>query len=441
VKDDSARDRAIERLVADRLRAENRAAVGDCLDPELLAAYVEHSLTLPDRVSCETHLACCSRCQEQVAALVRLREAEEPAEIQPVTGTARFSWLTGPRWAWAAPVIVALVIGGLWYTVEYRRYTPTPEQRAPKISTPTAEPAAVEQAQETETRSVTAPATRDGAKERAQGKGIGALALRARPEESKAPQLLKMATAQPAVVPVRPAPPSVVAEQGAIATPATRSRLATTAPADQPANSLRQMKDDVVSALPAAKPESKMAAGAPIITPALTRPKQTAAAESAVNLRMSGQGEPYGAKKRAALQRSLQVVVPPVAPDLTSFSAGRPPARIQAATREGKWRVGARGLIQKSGPGGRWISQPSGVDVDLFAITFPTPGVGWAVGQAGTVLRTIDGGNTWFRCESPTSEDLVRVSGLGESTARAETRTGRVLLTLDGGKTWSEERR
>lgn len=441
MKDDPARDRAIERLVADRLRAEGKTATGVCPDPELLAAYVERSLTPRERLGCETHLASCSGCQEQVAALVRLREAEQPAEIQPAAGTAGLSWFTGPRWAWAAPVLIALVIGGIWYTGELRRYTRAPEERMAKVMEPAAGPAAPEQAQETETRSVTAPATRDGTKEQAQGKGIGALALRSRPEESNAPQLLKMERTLPASEPAPPTTLPSVAEQGAIAPPAMRSRLATTARPDQPANSLLQTKDEVVSALPAAKPESEAAGDTTIITPAVIRPKQAAAAESAVNLGGTGQGEQYEAKKKATLQRSLQVVAPPVAQGLTSFSAGRPPARIQAATKESNWRVGARGLIQKVGPDGRWITQPSGVDADLFAITFPTPRVGWAVGQAGTVLRTIDGGNTWLRCESPTSEDLVRVSGPGGSTARVETRTGRVLVTMDGGKTWTEERR
>jgi len=63
--------------------------------------------------------------------------------------------------------------------------------------------------------------------------------------------------------------------------------------------------------------------------------------------------------------------------------------------------------------------------------------VGWAVGQDGTVLRTADGGATWTRMPSPTSEDLVRVGAISETKVNVITRSGQTLQSSDGGKTWS----
>ena len=124
MKNDLARDRAIEKLVAGKLRAQLKAPGAGCPEAETLAAYVEQTLAPGERLSCETHLAACLQCQEQVAAMVRLNEAEEPAEAvttRPaipalVRGISRF------RWAWAAPALVALVVAGLWYTGAFRQH-------------------------------------------------------------------------------------------------------------------------------------------------------------------------------------------------------------------------------------------------------------------------------------------------------------------------------
>ena len=104
---------------------------------------------------------------------------------------------------------------------------------------------------------------------------------------------------------------------------------------------------------------------------------------------------------------------------------------------EPKWRVGQNGLIQQADPSGDWIDVDSGVSADLFDITFASPSVGWAAGQAGTVLRTTDGGATWQRFSVPTDEDLVRISATSRSAARVMTRNGQTYVTRDGGATWT----
>ena len=91
------------------------------------------------------------------------------------------------------------------------------------------------------------------------------------------------------------------------------------------------------------------------------------------------------------------------------------------------WRVGPHGLIQKTDARGNWFTVPSGVDADLFDISFPAPNVGWAVGQSGLILRTTDQGKTWSRISAPTSEDLIKVTASSALAAQIETRIGQTL--------------
>src|SRR5260370_5117577 len=82
MKDDSARDKAMDKLVATQLRAGLKPGNASCPDAEILAAFVERSLAPRERATCETHLAGCLGCQALVAELVRLSEDEEPVGIQ-----------------------------------------------------------------------------------------------------------------------------------------------------------------------------------------------------------------------------------------------------------------------------------------------------------------------------------------------------------------------
>jgi photosystem II stability/assembly factor-like uncharacterized protein len=102
-----------------------------------------------------------------------------------------------------------------------------------------------------------------------------------------------------------------------------------------------------------------------------------------------------------------------------------------------KWRTGRGGLIQRFDSDRGWIDVPSGVQVDLFDVTFSNGTVGWIVGHEGTVLRTTDGGSNWNKVSSPTSEDLVRVSAMGSQKAQVISRSGRAFVTNDAGKSWT----
>ncbi|MGH7337991.1 MAG: zf-HC2 domain-containing protein, partial [Myxococcota bacterium] len=88
-------DRGFESLLERGLR-EGAASAGACPDPELLAGYLERSLPAEETKRCEAHFASCLRCQEELAAIVRM--TDEPAR------RTFLSWLRLPVVRWMAPL-------------------------------------------------------------------------------------------------------------------------------------------------------------------------------------------------------------------------------------------------------------------------------------------------------------------------------------------------
>src|SRR5580658_487807 len=59
-----------------------------------------------------------------------------------------------------------------------------------------------------------------------------------------------------------------------------------------------------------------------------------------------------------------------------------------------------------------------------------------AVGDAGTIVRTTDGGATWVQISSGTNAALTGVSFADGSTGIAVGSAGAILRTTDAGLTW-----
>jgi len=85
-----------------------------------------------------------------------------------------------------------------------------------------------------------------------------------------------------------------------------------------------------------------------------------------------------------------------------------------------------------------WIPQTSGVTgTSLNAITFFAGGIdGWAVGDAGRIVHTGDGGSTWDPELSGTSVPLNGVWFTSRTNGWAVGGSGNVLATQDGGESW-----
>src|SRR6185436_17376820 len=90
-----------------------------------------------------------------------------------------------------------------------------------------------------------------------------------------------------------------------------------------------------------------------------------------------------------------------------------PTIRFNATSFVGQrlgWAVGSAGRIFATTDGGRsWSAQRSNVQTDLSDVKFINPSEGWAAGADGTLLRTVNGGRHWFAETTESSHALTRI--------------------------------
>ena len=104
------------------------------------------------------------------------------------------------------------------------------------------------------------------------------------------------------------------------------------------------------------------------------------------------------------------------------------------------WAVGEAGRILRTvNAGATWISQTSGTAVNLHGVWFTGPAEGWAVGVVGTVLKTVNGGSTWTRLTNVSAgEALMDVTFATRDTGWAVGANGTILRTFDRGASWQK---
>lgn len=104
------------------------------------------------------------------------------------------------------------------------------------------------------------------------------------------------------------------------------------------------------------------------------------------------------------------------------------------------WVVVGGGYIYKSTDAGvTWSTQDAGVTTtsDYYAVHFATDRVGAAVGAAGAVAVTQDGGATWTLKTAPASTVLNAVHVIDSDHMWVAGANGRIYYTTDGGTTWA----
>ena len=78
---------------------------------------------------------------------------------------------------------------------------------------------------------------------------------------------------------------------------------------------------------------------------------------------------------------------------------------------------------------------------NLFGVSFPSPDTGFVSGYAGTLLRTIDGGQTWSWSNVGINELLRRIAFVSDKRGWAIGHRGTILRTTDGGTSWDVQAR
>jgi len=101
------------------------------------------------------------------------------------------------------------------------------------------------------------------------------------------------------------------------------------------------------------------------------------------------------------------------------------------------WAVGDNGTILNTMDGGAtWGTEQSGTGDNLNAVSFSDADNGWAVGDFGTILHTTDGGSTWTAQASGVHAAFNSITFTDLNTGWIGGRGGAILHTTDGGATW-----
>lgn len=83
-----------------------------------------------------------------------------------------------------------------------------------------------------------------------------------------------------------------------------------------------------------------------------------------------------------------------------------------------------------------WL-HPSPTGVNLKGVWFFNQEVGIVCGEAGTILKTTDGGETWQKISSPTFRNLNDIHFINENKGFIVGDSAIILITEDGGQTWT----
>lgn len=101
------------------------------------------------------------------------------------------------------------------------------------------------------------------------------------------------------------------------------------------------------------------------------------------------------------------------------------------------WVCGDAGTLLKTTNGGQNWNQIPATGNDLNSIVFKDANTGVAVGDDGIILRTTNGGLNWSVITSGTSEQFRKVSYGGDNTFFAAGDDGLAAVSIDDGATWS----
>lgn len=102
------------------------------------------------------------------------------------------------------------------------------------------------------------------------------------------------------------------------------------------------------------------------------------------------------------------------------------------------WAVGDQGTIIHTVDGGQnWVLQQTQTPFVLTDIAFLDTQTGWAVGDHGTILHTSDAGANWISQNTETIKDLRGIYFVDNMLGWAVGSDGVILKTTNGGATWS----
>jgi len=109
------------------------------------------------------------------------------------------------------------------------------------------------------------------------------------------------------------------------------------------------------------------------------------------------------------------------------------------------WTVGvvyfpsSSGFVLKTTNGTSWTQLNTGTVPFLYGVQFVDANFGYAVGDAGTVIATVNGGSSWTTENTGTTNNLSDVSFITSTLGWICGSNGTILKTTDGGTTWNSQ--
>jgi hypothetical protein len=326
------RDRAVDRLLRDTLRAQTvNPAPEACVDGETLAAWTSGSLRADQARDVERHLSDCARCQALLATFVR-STLDEP-EAHPF-------WWRG-RLQWFVPLATAATAAAIWFAIP--------------VASPPARPAP-DQAQQLE-----------------------------RPEPAATDSLERPATQAPPARLSKEEPPaqSLEAPSGRVAPADVADRVAEErqetfrSPENRLESGTRSLGDQ-------ARVDREVAA--------VAQPRSATGLE-ATEIEIPGPGVRWRIRAGPQVERSTSggttweaVTVPPGPTALTAGSAVSPAVC---------WLVGRGGAVFLTTDGMRFVRISFPEAVDLVAVSATDDRTATVTAADGRSWRTADQGRTW----------------------------------------------
>lgn len=374
---------SIDRLLRAAHAGMDAGASPDCLDAEMLAAWMADRLQGPQQARAEGHVASCARCQSVLAVMARTEEAA--ANAAAARPRSRFRSML----PWAVPLTAAATAAALFLAVR------------PDVG----REAAIRQGPSTGIASGEAPAPSPPS---TASSSVSAGATPPRDEKKAADADRRTEPGLTAFRAEKQVAAEADARRDAQAEPLGRAK----AVADLEA---KPLADTPVSALPGSRATPTAPPAPPAAPPSPAR-VVVAPDEAQRDRALPRSGYAAG----VAMQESVLIT----------------PILIASPDPKVLWRIDVGRVVQQSTDGGAtWITQSTGTSASLSAGAAPSSTVCWIAGQRGLVLLTTDG-RTWRRLAFPEPVDLSAIRAESADAATVTTADGRVFSTKDGGKTW-----
>jgi hypothetical protein len=416
----------VPKIVYDRLHAasERLAAKTVHLDADLLAAFAEQALSVPERENVLAHLSLCGNCREVISLAL---PAEGVVGTPSTTGSENArrastvkvekGWLSSSRYVWpglrwtavAAGVAVAASVL-LMHPKKLNQATllsekqPTPAIAFPASvaqspSSPTNQTAVLakpaETATPTDSESSQSPRRRPTRQQFRQAQSPMLLAENKQQSNDSSDAFAGTATGAKTSN-----SPTVTNETVEVSAASPLVEIS-----EEPSHDLPLTSRDMAPAIEKAKPAPQSVAGAASV--------QSETAPPAPSAQMQAQ----------VVNRNMMAQRHSLAPNVT-------------------WSISV-GVLQQSKDNGQ--SWQTALHADHSLLTFTSHGDDvWVGGEAGTLYHSIDSGATWAQMQPSTSSQrlsssITHIAISGPTAIVFSTTNNEVWSTMDGGKTWAKK--